>query len=170
MYVLRTVLDTGARNYAVDPVFAKTSPKRSFSMTEYERFGLVFTKTRVYKFGHWTLSLLVCQWIVENTLVRYKASLEISLSSMCSILYFPENTVLQLNKNLEQPECTSATLFTSRTEPSLGRPPTLFSALWSWRRMPEPEFKEPKNRFQGANSARLCSLAGRYFNPFLLGS
>ncbi len=26
-------------------------------------------------------------------------------------------------------------------------------------------FKEPKNRFQGANSARLCSLAGRYDNP-----
>ncbi len=37
----------------IDPVFAKTSSKRSFSMTEYERFGLVFTKTRVYKFGHW---------------------------------------------------------------------------------------------------------------------
>ncbi len=36
----------------IDPVFAKTSPKRSFSMTEYERLGLVFTKTRVYKFGH----------------------------------------------------------------------------------------------------------------------
>ncbi len=36
----------------IDPVLAKTSPKRSFSMTEYERFGLVFTKTRVYKFGH----------------------------------------------------------------------------------------------------------------------
>ncbi len=33
----------------IDPVFAKTSPKRSFSMTEYERFGLVFTKTRVWK-------------------------------------------------------------------------------------------------------------------------
>jgi hypothetical protein len=31
----------------IGPVFAKTSPKRSFSMTEYERFGLVFTKTRV---------------------------------------------------------------------------------------------------------------------------
>jgi len=32
----------------------------------------------------------------------------------------------------------------------------------------EPEFltfKEPKNRFQGTNSARLCSLAGRYDNP-----
>jgi hypothetical protein len=36
----------------IDTVFAKTSPKRSFSMTEYEHFGLVFTKTRVYKFGH----------------------------------------------------------------------------------------------------------------------
>jgi hypothetical protein len=36
----------------IDEVLAKTSPKRSFSMTEYERFGLVFTKTRVYKFGH----------------------------------------------------------------------------------------------------------------------
>ncbi len=35
----------------IDIVFAKTSPKRSFSMTEYERFGLVFMKTRVYKFG-----------------------------------------------------------------------------------------------------------------------
>jgi hypothetical protein len=29
----------------IDTVFAKTSPKRSFSMTEYERHGLVFTKT-----------------------------------------------------------------------------------------------------------------------------
>ncbi len=36
----------------IDTVFAKTSPKLSFSMTKYERFGLVFTKTRVYKFGH----------------------------------------------------------------------------------------------------------------------
>jgi hypothetical protein len=36
----------------IDQVFAKTSPKRPFSMTEYERFWLVFTKTRVYKFGH----------------------------------------------------------------------------------------------------------------------
>jgi hypothetical protein len=29
----------------IDPVFAKTSSKRLFSMTENERFGLVFTKT-----------------------------------------------------------------------------------------------------------------------------
>jgi hypothetical protein len=28
-----------------DPVFAKTSPKRSFCMTENERIGLVFVKT-----------------------------------------------------------------------------------------------------------------------------
>ncbi len=43
----------------IDPVFAKTSPKRSFSMTEYERLGLVFTKTRVYKFGHWSSTILL---------------------------------------------------------------------------------------------------------------
>jgi hypothetical protein len=29
----------------IDPVFAKTNPKRSFCMTENERFGLVFAKT-----------------------------------------------------------------------------------------------------------------------------
>jgi hypothetical protein len=29
----------------IDPVFAKTSPKRSFSMTKDERFWLVFAKT-----------------------------------------------------------------------------------------------------------------------------
>jgi hypothetical protein len=29
----------------IDPVFVKTSPKRSFSMTENEQFGLVFAKT-----------------------------------------------------------------------------------------------------------------------------
>ena len=31
-------------------------------------------------------------------------------------------------------------------------------------------FKEPRNRFQGINSASLCSLAGRYDNPILLGA
>ncbi len=29
----------------IDPVFMKTGLKRSFSMTENERFGLVFAKT-----------------------------------------------------------------------------------------------------------------------------
>jgi hypothetical protein len=29
----------------IDPVFTKTSPKRSFSVIQNERFGLVFAKT-----------------------------------------------------------------------------------------------------------------------------
>ncbi len=33
----------------IDPVFTKTSPKRSFSMNENERFGLVFAKTGFIK-------------------------------------------------------------------------------------------------------------------------
>jgi hypothetical protein len=33
---------------------AKTCPKRTFSMTENERFGLVFRENWVYKFGHWS--------------------------------------------------------------------------------------------------------------------
>ncbi len=52
----------------IETVFAKTSPKRSFSMTEYDRFWLVFTKTRVYKFGHWWLSAIFHSYILENTL------------------------------------------------------------------------------------------------------
>jgi hypothetical protein len=56
----------------VDPVFAKTSPNRSFSMTEYKRFGLIFTKTRVYKFGHWFLVLsLPYVRIMHNSLLMF---------------------------------------------------------------------------------------------------
>ncbi len=36
----------------IDPVFAKTSQNARFLLSENERFGLVFVKTRVYKFGH----------------------------------------------------------------------------------------------------------------------
>jgi hypothetical protein len=36
------LLISRARIYTVDPVFAKTSPKRSFSVIENKRFGLVF--------------------------------------------------------------------------------------------------------------------------------
>ncbi len=46
----------------IDLVFLKTSPKRAFSMTKYERFGLVFTKTRVYKFRHRS-SLPASPWL-----------------------------------------------------------------------------------------------------------
>jgi hypothetical protein len=35
----------------IDPVFAKTSRKRSFSVTENERFELVFAKTESVKSG-----------------------------------------------------------------------------------------------------------------------
>jgi hypothetical protein len=45
----------------IDPVFAKTSQNARFLLSEYERFGLVFTKTRVYKFGHRSLGFLTRQ-------------------------------------------------------------------------------------------------------------
>ncbi len=35
----------------IDIVFAKTSPKRPFSMTDNERFGLVFAKSRSINSG-----------------------------------------------------------------------------------------------------------------------
>jgi hypothetical protein len=38
----------------IHPVFAKTSQNARFLLSENERFGLVFVKTRVYKFGHWS--------------------------------------------------------------------------------------------------------------------
>jgi hypothetical protein len=52
----------------IDPVFAKTSPKRSFSMTESEHFGLVFTKARVYKFGHWGDCVLSVRYPIADRL------------------------------------------------------------------------------------------------------
>ncbi len=41
----------------IDPVFTKTSPKRSFCMTENERFGLVFTKSGSINLGTGKLKL-----------------------------------------------------------------------------------------------------------------
>ncbi len=63
----------------IDPVFTKTSPKRSFSMTEYERFRLVFTKTRVYKFGHRSL-VLVFEPCINCEFVALHGPIFISLS------------------------------------------------------------------------------------------
>jgi hypothetical protein len=40
----------------IDPVFGKTSPKRSFSVIENERFGMVFVKTGSIKSGTGVLS------------------------------------------------------------------------------------------------------------------
>jgi hypothetical protein len=36
----------------IDPVFVKTNQNARFLLSENERFGLVFVKTGVYKFGH----------------------------------------------------------------------------------------------------------------------
>jgi hypothetical protein len=36
----------------IDPFYAKTTPKRSISMTENERFWACFRENWVYKFGH----------------------------------------------------------------------------------------------------------------------
>ncbi len=44
----------------IDPVFAKTSQNARFLLSEYERFGLVFTKTGVYKFGQRSVSISLC--------------------------------------------------------------------------------------------------------------
>jgi len=43
---------------------AKTSQNARFLLSEYERFGLVFTKTRVYKFGHIIPALSLFQWLL----------------------------------------------------------------------------------------------------------
>ncbi len=47
----------------IDPVFAKTSPKRSFSVIQNERFGLVFVKTWSINSGTGksNLGVLSCQ-------------------------------------------------------------------------------------------------------------
>ena len=42
----------------MNPVFAKTSPKRSFSVIENERFGLVFAKTWSINSGTELVTLL----------------------------------------------------------------------------------------------------------------
>jgi hypothetical protein len=47
----------------IDPIFAKTSPKRSFPMTENERFGLVFAKT-----GSINSGTVVCAGILGQSM------------------------------------------------------------------------------------------------------
>ncbi len=53
----------------IDPIFAKTSPKRSFSMTEKERFELFFfAKTRSINLGTgWVLAARVSCWLADPT-------------------------------------------------------------------------------------------------------
>ncbi len=49
----------------IDPVFVKTSPKRSFSITENEHFGLVFTKTGSINSG--TVQFVVGRGVRRHT-------------------------------------------------------------------------------------------------------
>ncbi len=59
----------------LDSVFAKTSPKRSFSMTENERFRLVFAKIAwVYKFGHRNCCIAGCREDTQRQMLIYKQS------------------------------------------------------------------------------------------------
>jgi hypothetical protein len=67
----------------IEPIFAKTSQKRSSSMTEYERFWLVFTKTRVYKFGHW------CLECPSGGVYRVPLHLPCHNKQICTMLYQP---------------------------------------------------------------------------------
>ncbi len=55
----------------IDPVFAKTSPKRSFCMTENESFGLVFVKTGSINSGIGLYTPMPMQTFI-NPLFAYK--------------------------------------------------------------------------------------------------
>jgi hypothetical protein len=57
----------------LDPVFAKTSPKRSFRMTENERFGLVFVKTGSINSGN-GLEACLFWCFIDMIVVRVKVS------------------------------------------------------------------------------------------------
>ncbi len=63
----------------IDPVFAKTSQNARFLLSEYERFGLVFTKTRVYKFGH-------CAIRRTEEIYRYITPEKLSVSFTITVL------------------------------------------------------------------------------------
>ncbi len=59
----------------IDPVFAITSSKGLFSMTENERFGLVFAKTAwVYKFGHRNCRIAGCREDTQRQMLLCKQS------------------------------------------------------------------------------------------------
>jgi hypothetical protein len=65
----------------IDPVFAKTSQNARFLLSEYERFGLVFTKTLVYKFGHGSL---ISQQVIRAYIQRRNSILAWILLSIHS--------------------------------------------------------------------------------------
>ncbi len=58
----------------IDPVFAKTCPKRSFCMTENERFGLVFVKIGSINSGKVLIHRHIKIHIIKNTSIRDKSN------------------------------------------------------------------------------------------------
>ncbi len=68
----------------IDPVFAKTSQNARFLLSEYERFGLVFTKTRVYKFGHRSCGAYAYMWEQTSSF----QTLSIEQSNIDVILFY----------------------------------------------------------------------------------
>jgi hypothetical protein len=52
---------SSARIYSIDPVFAKTSPKRSFSISENERVRLVSAKTGSINSGREEIAFFQCE-------------------------------------------------------------------------------------------------------------
>jgi hypothetical protein len=55
--LVRSMLGSNPVPEFIDPVFAKTSTKRSFSVIENERFWAYFRENGVYKFGHRSVRL-----------------------------------------------------------------------------------------------------------------
>jgi hypothetical protein len=80
----------------------------------------------------------VAFYIVDIVYTTARLSSELALVAVSGCLYQP--------------------MFTTIVSPDIER------HTQSWTE-PEFFFKKPKNRFQGINTASLCSLAGRYDNP-----
>jgi hypothetical protein len=92
-----------------DPVFAKTSPKRSFPMIENERFGLVFARTGSINLGtvlHFSLKM-------ENIFIKFSL---LRMTKIDEIVYIVHNfSLLQL---VHCSPSVASVLKTSDPEPS----------------------------------------------------
>jgi hypothetical protein len=83
----------------IDPVFAKTSPKRLFSIIENERFGFVFAKTGSINSG--TVFLTSRLW--NLSIFSYVTDQEEEISHFvmeknCGIVFEQENFVSGVRK------------------------------------------------------------------------
>ncbi len=72
----------------IDPVFAKTSPKRSFCMTENEHFGLVFVKTKGLVAGCHSFCLFFIYYNIHTFIQSHSYNTFIHRHSLRSSLHF----------------------------------------------------------------------------------